>query len=99
MSEVAEHRPEQHEDQRAPGHLAVDRHEQRRHHHEEDEGSPPAEAIGDEAEREIAEVRANLHGDDPPERAHDAHAGAALRHRAGEEGREPEEDAPVGELD
>ena len=48
-----------------------------------DERRAAAEAIGDEAERQVAEVRANLDRNDPAERSDDAHPGAALRRRDG----------------
>ena len=59
-------------------HLSVDRHEHRRSQHEQDERSTTSEAVGDEAEGEIAEVRADLNGNNPRERSDDAHSRATL---------------------
>ena len=98
VPEVAEQRAEHQQHHRAARHLAVDRHDRGRAQHEQDERPPAAEPVGDEAERQVAEIRADLHRDDPPQRADDAHAGAALLDGARQKRRQPEEDAPVREL-
>ncbi len=60
MGNIAEHRPEQHQHERTPRHLAVDGHDHGRRDHEQDEGPAPAETVGDEPEGEVAEIGADL---------------------------------------
>src|SRR6202008_3923600 len=57
-----------------------------------------AETVRYEAESQIAEIRADLHEQDPIQRADHAHARAALLDGAGQKRRQPEEQPPVREL-
>src|SRR6185503_9319967 len=98
VAEVTEQRAQDEQHHRAARHLAVDRDDRGGADHEQDEGAPPAEPISDEAERQVAEIRADLRGDDPVQRADDAHSGAALLEGAREKLRQPEEQPPVREL-
>ncbi|HLJ78691.1 MAG TPA: hydantoinase/oxoprolinase family protein [Acidobacteriaceae bacterium] len=62
-----------------------------------DVGGFAAPAVGDVAEADVAQKRADLHDDGPLGSRHNAEAAAAFGARQGEEARHPGEESPPGE--